>query len=87
MISCEVCGEWFHFECVGVKCDFLEAEKIEFYCFICYDDLHSKKLKKKIKRNYEKFFLDPKFVLQKELAHECNLDAVIRERVQNKDTM
>ena len=43
MICCESCEEWFHFDCLEIIFPNEEISKIDFYCFLCIDDLSKEK--------------------------------------------
>lgn len=35
MIECEICGEWYHFKCIGFIGTEVEAQNLEFHCMKC----------------------------------------------------
>ncbi|CAD8127054.1 unnamed protein product [Paramecium sonneborni] len=87
MICCEVCDEWFHFDCLEIIIPFEEASQIEFKCFLCVDGL-PKDEKVAINNIQSRMFKDPSFKLQRELAEKCKLDELrklrIKEMQENK---
>ena len=44
MLECEVCGEWYHFKCLGFVGSELDAQSMEFSCMKCmkFEDLNKK---------------------------------------------
>ena len=35
MLECEVCGEWYHFKCLGFTGTEQDAQNMEFSCMKC----------------------------------------------------
>ncbi|CAD8138294.1 unnamed protein product [Paramecium pentaurelia] len=73
MICCESCEEWFHFDCLEIIISNEELSKINFYCFLCIDDL-PKERQIEIYNGYTDVFKDASFKLQRELADKCSLN-------------
>ena len=37
-VACDLCGEWYHFSCVGLQeCSPEDAENLKYVCQICED--------------------------------------------------
>lgn len=72
IIECEMCDEWFHFECLYVKSNIIHLDDLEYYCFLCEDELDPIK-RRKLRASYRKHFEDPTFFLSRQLAEKCNL--------------
>ncbi|CAD8136647.1 unnamed protein product [Paramecium octaurelia] len=73
MICCESCEEWFHFDCLDIMIPNEEIGKMNFYCFLCIDDLPKEK-QVEIYNGYANVFKDASFKLQRELADKCSLN-------------
>ena len=35
MIECEICGEWYHYKCIGFIGTEADAQTLEFHCMKC----------------------------------------------------
>ncbi|CAD8046423.1 unnamed protein product [Paramecium sonneborni] len=82
MICCEVCDEWFHFDCLEITIPYEEASQIEYKCFLCIDDL-PKNERAAINNIQSKMFKDSSFKLQRELAEKCKLDELRKLRIKD----
>ncbi|CAD8140475.1 unnamed protein product [Paramecium octaurelia] len=80
MICCESCEEWFHFDCLEIIIPYEEISKMNFYCFLCLDEL-SRERQIEIYSSYANVFKDTSFKLQRELADKCALNESRKTRM------